>query len=486
MRKIISIILLCALFCTAFVGCSSKEIDRTKSAIYTDNFEITSGMLSYYFNVQYLAFLNTYGDNLEQIGLDTSKPLSEQTCSFSSNTNWYDYFMDIAKERLTQCLVISEQAKIEGKKLTKTELKEVTDLEKEILADAKEKDLSTEKYIANTFGDTVSLDDIIACTKMEKLTSKYYDNFISTLDTSEEAMEDYYEGHKKTYCTVDYLCFSFPIETSDQLEINKIHQKAIDLSESKSQEDFIKSAEDFLRDYYDGNYPNLSEIEADRMIDNAKKNMQVTNASYNGSSAASRWAFNDERVENQGIVIKNDEQKSYDVYYLTKLPTRDENKLTTIRQILIDPADYKNTEDAQSGANEILEQLKEAEFSKEAFVRLAAEYSTDTATATNGGLYERLTKGALKDAQEIEDWLFFEGRTVGDSTVIETKEYGLHIIYVEDQGDPVWLEQVRQGFQNARFEDYIGELSDEYMIYENNNIIYKITETDQSNFEPAA
>lgn len=485
MKKIISIILLCTLICTAFVGCGSKEIDRTKSAIYTNNFEITSGMLSYYFNVQYIAFLNTYGDSLEQIGLDTSKPLSEQTCSFSSNTNWYDYFMDIAKERLTQCLVVSEQAEIEGKKLTKAELKEVNDLEKELLADAKEKDLSAEKYIANTFGDTVSLDDIIACTKMEKLTSKYYNNFISTLDTSEGAMEDYFEGHKKTYCTVDYLCFSFPIETSDQLEINKIHQKAIDLSESNSQEAFIKSAEDFLRDYYDGNYPDLSEKEVDKMIDNAKKNMQVTNASYNGSSTASRWAFNDEREENQGVVIKNDEQNSYDVYYLTKLPTRDEHKLTTIRQILIDPADYKNTKAAKSSANKILEQLKEAEFSKEAFIHLAAEYSTDTATATNGGLYEKLTKGALKDAEEIEDWLFFEGRTVGDSTVIETKAYGLHIIYVEDQGDPVWLEQVRQGFQNARFEDYISELSDEYMVYENNNIIYKITETDQSDFEPA-
>ncbi len=486
MKKIISIILICLLACVTIAGCDSKEVDRTKSAIYTDNFEITTGMLSYYFNVQYISFLNRYADSLDEIGLDTSKPLSEQPCSFSRNTNWYDYFMDIAKERLTQCLIISEQAKIDGKKLNKAELKEVDDLKKEISADAKEKKLSTEKYITDTFGDAVSLEDIIACTKLEKLTSKYYKDFTSTLDTREEAMEDYFEGHKKTYCTVDYLFFSLPINTTDQIETNSIHQKAIDISESKTAEDFIKSARQYIYDYYDGNYPDLSEKEVDTIVDTAEKNMKVTNEPYNSASAASRWAFSDKRVEKDGIVIKNDEQNSYDVYYLIKLPSREEHKLTTIRQILIDPADYKNDKAAKKQANQILEQLQNAKFSKEEFVRLAAEYSTDTATATLGGLYENLSKGALKDAKEIENWIFADDRLVGDSAIIETKAYGIHIVYIEHQGDPVWLEQVRQGFMNARFEDYISELCDEYMVYENNNIIYKITETDQSGFEPAA
>lgn len=483
MKKIISSLLICALLTVSLFGCGKKEIDRTKSAIYTDNFEITTSILTYYFNAQYLTFLTTYKGNLDAIGLDPSVPLAEQECGIASGTNWYDYFMDIAKERLTQCLVVAEQAKIDGVKLNKKSLKEVDEVKNTIVADAKDKGLSTEDYITKNFGKGVTLDDIIECTKMEKLTSQYYDTFVKDLDTSEDAMEKYFEGHKKSYCTVDYMVFSFPIDTTDQLEINEIHGRAINLSESPSPEKFKEGVKKYLYEYYENNYVSLSSEEIESKVEAAIANISITNAPYSSSSSASRWAFSDERNAGDGIVIKNEEQNSYDVYYLVSAPKREETHITTIRQILIDPDNYKNAKAAKKQANEILETLKSREFNKKDFIKLASEYSDDETTATSGGLYKDITVGMLKDAPEVEEWLFSLERFAGDSAVIKTAAHGYHVVYIESKGVPVWLEQVKTGFKSSRFEDYISELCDEYMVYENNNIIYKITEVDKSESE---
>lgn len=475
MKRIISIFLSLSMIITAFSGCKDKEVDRTKSAIYTQNFEITTGMLTYYFNAQYLGFINAYKDNLESIGLDTSLPLSEQECSLNGS-NWYDYFMDIAIDKLTQCLIISEQASIDGKKLNASEKEKVKDVENTIKADSEKNNLSTEDYIKKTFGKGVTLNDIIKCSEMENLTTKYYNNFIKDLDTDQTDMEKYYDQHKKSYSKIDYMFFSLPITDTDELEINKIYDIALKLGESKSEKDFKNGVEEYVEKYLETEYPNYSDEKISEKVIEALNGLTYSSVSYDSSSEAARWAFDDNRKEGDTTVIKNEEQNSYDVYYLLASPYREEYKLTTIRQILIDPADYKTKNAAKEQANKLLDQLTAENFSENVFKNLCSEYSADTDTATNGGLYKDLVKGSFKDADEIEEWVFDAERKVSDSTVIKTKNYGYHIIYIEEQGDPIWLDISREDFENSQFEEYILDLSDNFMVYENNNIIYKINE----------
>jgi len=76
-----------------------------------------------------------------------------------------------------------------------------------------------------------------------------------------------------------------------------------------------------------------------------------------------------------------------------------------------------------------------------ALIDLMEEYSDDT---TEGGYYTNITKyqywsqyfNTMKVVPEIEEWLFDESRTVGDSQLVYTSAYGYHLLYFTGFGEP--------------------------------------------------
>ena len=60
------------------------------------------------------------------------------------------------------------------------------------------------------------------------------------------------------------------------------------------------------------------------------------------------------------------------------------------------------------------------------FATLAATKSTDSGTASNGGLMSNVRKGAY--VQAFEDWCFDPSRQSGDTDIIKS-EYGYHVMY---------------------------------------------------------
>ena len=140
MKKLISAMMALTLVLTCFAGCGKKERDTSTLAMYTENYSVTKSMLTYCFNSQYLSFVTANRENLEAYGLDTTQPLDKQECPLN-NANWYDYFMDVAKSRLEQCLIVAEKATADGKKLSEAEEKAI-EAELEVLkSEAKKKKL---------------------------------------------------------------------------------------------------------------------------------------------------------------------------------------------------------------------------------------------------------------------------------------------------------------------------------------------------------
>lgn len=478
MKKIISATLAVMVAFTCLAGCQKAQRNTENLAMYTENFSVTKSMLTYCFNTQYRSFVTANAERLEDYELDTTQPLDTQDCILN-NANWYDYFMDIAKNRLEQCLIVAEKAKLDGKELSKKEEKAIEE-DIVLLKDAAKKEKKNlADYIEDTFGDGVTEDDIIQVSKMEQLVNKYYDKFESTLDTGKKAVKKYYEGHKRLYSTVDYLSFYVaPLGDSAQ-EVTDAKRTALLLSQAKDPDSFLEMVEDYVNNYYTEYYGvKLSKKELKQKIAAAKESCEVTGAGYDASSTASRWAFDPERKVNDTTYIEDKENNGYFIYLLKSLPDRQTYNAVSVRQIVFAIDDYDSEDKAMQAAQETILNLEKNDYSADYFKRIAEEQSADTLSKSNGGLYENLSKGNLVDAKELEEWIFSDDREEGDITLLQTAKYGYHVVYIEEIGEPVWYLRAREGMVSARFSEYVSDLGDDHVVYINDNIVYTVLETE--------
>ena len=478
MKRLISATLAVIVALSCFAGCQKAERQTDNLAMYTENFSVTKPMLTYCFNSQYIAFVTANKSNLETYGLDTTQPLDKQECPLN-NANWYDYFMDIAKSRLEQCLTVAEKALADGKSLTQKDEELIEEELNALKVSAKANKMNLADFVEETFGDGVTPEDLTAVTRMESMVKKYYDKFEKGLDTDTEAVTKYFEGHKRLYSTVDYLSFYVTPLGDSMQEDTEARRIAMSLSEAETPEDFLEIIEEYVTAYYTDYYGvKLSKKEIKQKVAETTENCKVTGAGYDATSTASRWAFSEERVVNEGTYFEDTENGGYYVYFLTSLPAREEYNAVSVRQIVFDVADYPNEEEAMMEAQKAILNLERNKYSPAYFKKLAEEKSADELSKANGGLYENLTKGNLVDAKELEEWIFDEARQEGDITLLETEKYGYHVVYIEEIGEPVWLIRSREGMVNARFSEYVSDLGDDYVVYINDNIVYSVSEAE--------
>jgi hypothetical protein len=168
------------------------------------------------------------------------------------------------------------------------------------------------------------------------------------------------------------------------------------------------------------------------------------------------WLRDDARVHGDITVLYTDFGSSV-VFFLS----RDDNNYRTVgmRQILIsrehvDPLNFPEGENdpdyhtALEQAEAILQER--AEFintmfdaigaTENALLGLMEEHSDDN---TPGGYYSHITKipyqsnhiQTMRVVSEIEDWLFADDRSVGDTELIYTEAFGYHLIYFTGWGE---------------------------------------------------
>ena len=76
---------------------------------------LTNGLLQIFYWRSYYDFLNNYNNYIAYIGLDTTKPLGEQTCGMSSTPmTWEQFFLDNAIQTWAQYQSIRNEALAAG------------------------------------------------------------------------------------------------------------------------------------------------------------------------------------------------------------------------------------------------------------------------------------------------------------------------------------------------------------------------------------
>ncbi len=500
--KIFSLIL-AILMIFSLTACADRENDDAKDSsaddtdseakespvvVKTENFEVTSAMMEYFFKEKYNSYVSemSYYIQLGYIKLDTGKSLKTQIQSESGTTTWFDYFMDITTTRVSQILAYCEGAHKEGIALNSEEKAEI-EAEIEALYETAEQyadmyGMSVQKYMASTYGKHVTQNDIRAAMTIEKLASKYADILYGEFceEITAEDINKYYNENSEDYITADYLSYKFEVtkDTVKESDYNgdtaayeqakkwaEEKYEAVKADAKKKAEELLAktNAEDFKahikanleQDYKIKGDDNMITLSEQKEIDKKMNALFTENAPLGYESDLDCWLFGIEK-DGGGVTeaAKMGDKKLFED------TSRDEYGSYTITVCFVV---------REAGRNEtITKNIFYAAFSDTCKTEAEALVTEFGATAKDFATFEALAnaKGAtiVKENpnngkgdfgyDEIDEWLFSANTGAGALKNIALVNYNV-VVYVVGDGDPQWYSDVFDALTDERSEAWI-------------------------------
>lgn len=405
-------------------------IDASKVVMNTENFSFTFAEFNYMFVDEYNYFLNQaysqYGDSyltaLSQVyGFDYTKSLKDQML-YDNSGSYFNYFLSSTKLKATDILLFCEVAKEQGFELTEDD-KASIEADVKAYADTAEQNQTT---IAGIIGDKMELtNEDVMRSYLEKniLAKKAYDFMINSYTHTEDEIEAEFLASPKDYAYVTYLVYTF--QKSDTITGEEVKSHATALSECADPESFIAYAENYHNTVLNAGKDSYPSFDA--------ANLEKKNVSYAEGTDYLDWLFSEEAAVNGTFMSSDDTNGIYNVYMLLKGPAENAYTKKNVRHILFLTSSYNSVSECKAAAEEIYGMYQNNP-TEEYFIELAKEYSEDTGSKENGGLYEEV--GYNEMVIDFENWLFEEGRVVGDTGLV-LSSYGYHIMYFAGDGEYV-------------------------------------------------
>ncbi len=411
--------------------------DASALAADSGNFQVTKGMMTYFFHGSY----QEYYDEAASYGLDMTLPLKEQECPYDEGMTWFDYLMDETRVYVAELLGLCEAAKAEGIALNEDERGAVGLQVSEMMAQLEVGEGENfDDVLSATFGSAITEGDVRGALEMMTLAAKYAVDFDKRNPYTDEELDAYYEENSRLFDMVDVIAFTvtlgdFGYTEGEEGESTETSVPAVGLEEAQAAMDDwtarLRGAENgdaFLRELM----TYLTEVRGytERETEDA-----VRYCAYKGvyaddhllSGDGNTWAFTAKTGDSMTVDY---ESGIREIYYLTEEPYRNEAHTANVRHILFSYDMYETAEEAQAAANEAWAEWESKGFTTEAYAELCARLSHDSTTAAEGGLNENVIPGSTPGA--FDEWVFDPARQAGDRTIIQTS-YGHHILYHEGE-----------------------------------------------------
>jgi parvulin-like peptidyl-prolyl isomerase len=402
--------------------------------------------VDYYYNSAYNQIKSNYGDYFSYF-VDTSKSLKSQ--DYSDTQSWHDYILEQALQSMQETMVLAKEAEKAGFTLSQEGLDNIDLIKEQVDQVCTSYGITHETYF-KSFGDTMTEEIFYEHVTYSHLADEYLAYLRSQMVYSTDELEAYYQDNPSSIDKVDYRYFFFSTTASDGQDATQLKTSALAAAEDMAAR--LHDGEDFtaLTQEY------AAEENKDSYADAAASTATGFGSSYISSyigSAVADWLFDTGRAAGDITTIETDSG-----YYvlLFKDRYRDDYNTVDVRHILIQPevsdgADAATDEQkaaAKAEAETIYAEWKAGEATEASFAALAEQYSSDTGSSTNGGLYEQVYKNQMVTA--FNDWCFDSARKSGDTGIVET-DYGYHIIYFVGEDTVYWQLQVQALMTN---EDY--------------------------------
>lgn len=452
-------------------------------AVSSENYKVTTAMMSYFFNLQYITFQNTNYNNLSNIQLDTNTSLKEQTCdeqfAQKEGQTWYDYFYSLAEKQVTEMLCLLEAAKAEGYEMNDTDKETIKQARQKMQNAAEEYNMDMQEYLDYVYGDGMTQEEVSKAMEYYQHFSSYYKTKYANLQYTSDEITNYYNSNKKLFTTVDYLAYSFSTnissygddETARNAAISTLRKTAETLTYAKTADEFKSNLKEYLDNAYNSNAA-YTTIDPEEELENSV----YTDVAYIEDNDVCEWAFSD---STKALDVKTFEEETDGTYYIsvvmmTKTMERDETLTRDIRHILFTTENHGTAEAAKAKAKELLDTFNTGDKSEKSFAELATKYTEDPDSSISGGLYKGVSQGEM--VESFNDWMFDKSRKAGDTALVESN-YGCHIMYYPGVETAAWQNAVNSALVTDAFDADIAELKERYNVNAKNQDITK-TELD--------
>lgn len=307
-------------------------------------------------------------------------------------------------------------------------------------------------HLEMKYGRGVSESDILDSLKLSALAIKYQNELSKSYVLSDDEIETIYAQNRYEYENCDFIKYELNYNTEYIFDYQSAKEHVDTLLTCSDETEFTNTVKNILT-----NVMKISDANAAATVSGLK----TENFTYNGNEPASEWLFGERKQYDTSMIDDRDNNKFY-VYMITDTPKKDTEKCVSVRNILV-----RSKENAAA----ILQQWQEGNSSEEEFSYLAWAYSTDSATAFDGGLRKFFKKGQL--TEEIDKWCFDENRNCGDCDIIET-DYGWYIIYWIGECDYNWRSDIISSERERYLSEKKKEFAQKYAVTVNENLLNKL------------
>ena len=450
---------------------------KKTAAIRVGNHTLSSVEVNYYYmdtvsNYQqsvYETYYSMLGSSWSLLlGFDTTQPLNEQVLNSETGSTWADSFMESAKTTIKSTYALYDLAVKNGHQLTEAEQNSIdsTLATFELYAYYYGYE-DVDAYLRASYGPGASAESYRNYLKVSMLANSYLTAYSEALEYTAQDLLDYqakapYEYNSYTYAAYylnvnDFLLGGTTTtdESGKETTTYSDEEKAAAVKSAKSAADLLASGEYLDVEQFDTAIKALPHNQENPATASSTKYDELL---YSGVSTLFQdWLAGkvesededaeptfEERKEGELTVIASKsgsgDSEVINGYYVVRFGSVETNDfaMKNVRHVLI--AFEGGTTDSSTGettysdeekaaaketAEQLLSQWQEAgDLTEDSFANLAKENSDDNASA--GGLYENVYPGQM--VENFENWLYEEGRAVGDVGIVESP-YGYHIMF---------------------------------------------------------
>lgn len=430
---------------------NSGLLQRNLTALDVNGTRYTTADVQYYYS-------SVYSEQAQQYLFNSAQSVKKQVYDEATGQSWYDHLLDLAVESLTNSTALAAQARSEGFSLTEESQSQLDSFLTQLNTAWIGQTTSREALIRANYGPYMTYDRLVELMSQELLASDYAQAKLDAIDHPDADYDAYYQEHADELDTVTYTYFLFraslPATDADGNTIERTDDEtAAQMEDAKAEQKAL--AEELKSRLEGGADPAaLAEEYKEQMYSSSLSNRAT------GSSLSyypyGEWLLDRARRTGDTDLFERDYTSSYNYYVivyegraLVREPAYD------VRHILIQAGDGTNPtqaeyDEAEAKAQSVLDEWKAGEATEDSFAALVSANTSDTASASSGGLYSNITASSNYE-QAFLDWTIDPARRPGDTGLVKTG-YGWHVMYFAASKDPVWKQTTAAALQNQDYE----------------------------------